>query len=99
MKQAISKMKSGKAAGPSGIVAEMLTASGEAGIDLVTELVSSIVYECVIPTYWEISSIVNCYKGKGDALERSNYRGLKLLDQVMKVVERVVERLVRERVH
>ena len=99
MKQAISKMKSGKAAGPSGIVAEMLMASGEAGIDLVTELVSSIVYECVIPTDWEISSIVNCYKGKGDALERSNYRGLKILDQVMKVVERVVERLVRERVH
>ena len=38
-------MKSNKAAGPSGIVSEMLKASGEAGIDLVTDLVNSILSE------------------------------------------------------
>ena len=42
VKLAINKMKSDKAAGPSGIVSEMLKASGEAGIDLVTDLVNSI---------------------------------------------------------
>ena len=42
---------------------------------------------------------VNIYKGKGDALESGNNRGLKLLDHGMKVVERVLERLIRERVN
>ena len=32
------------------------------------------------------------YKGKGNALECGSYRGIKLLDQVMKVLERVIER-------
>ena len=41
-------MKSGKAAGPSGIVTEMLT-----GIDLITKLVNSIVGQGVVPSYWE----------------------------------------------
>ena len=44
------------------------------------------------------SHIVSVYKGKGDALNRSNYRGLKLIDQVMKVLERVVEVFIRQRV-
>ena len=29
-------------------------------------------------------------------MERGNYRGLKLLDHVMKVIERVAERLIRD---
>ena len=37
-------------------------------------------------------------KGKGDALNRGNYRGLKLIEQTMKVLERVVEGLIRQRV-
>ena len=40
-----------------------------------------------IPREWEESYIQNLYKGKGDALDRGNYRGLKLTDQVMKVLE------------
>ena len=36
------------------------------------------------------------YKGKGDALERGNYRGLKLTEQVMKVLERIVDGLIRQ---
>ena len=36
------------------------------------------------------------YKGKGDALDLGNYRGLKLTEQVMKVLERIVDGLIRE---
>ena len=78
--KAISKMASGKAAEPSGIVAEMLKPVGEAGA-----------VEGCIPLDWQESNIVNLYKGKGDALNRGNYRGLKLIEKVMKVLERVVE--------
>ena len=35
-------------------------------------------------------------KGKGDAFERRNYRNLKLTEQVMKVLERIVDGLIRQ---
>ena len=86
--KAISKMTSGKAAGP----------SGEAGTVEVRDLIEDIISEGCIPTDWQESFIVNLYKGKGDALNRGNYRGLKLIEQVMKVLERVVEGLIRQRI-
>ena len=45
---------------------------------------------------WEQSFFVCLYKGKGDALERGNYRRLKLTEQVMKVLERTVDGLIRQ---
>ena len=73
--KAITKMKTGKAAGPSGIVAEMLKASGDTGARLVADLANDMVRNGVIPSDWEDSFIINIYKGKGDALERGNYLG------------------------
>ena len=96
--KAISKMASGKAAGPSGIAAEMLKPVGEAGAVEVRDLIEDIISEGCIPTDWQESFIVNLYKGKGDALNRGNYRGLKLIEQVMKMLECVVEGLIRQRV-
>ena len=96
--KAITKMASGKAAGPSCIVAEMLKPVGEAGAEEVRDLVKNIISEGCIPTDWQESFIVNLYKGKEDALNRGNYRRLKLIEQVMKVLERVVEGLIRQRV-
>ena len=93
--KAIKKMKNGKAAGPSGVCAEMLKAAGEVGIDMVHDLINDVVKTGEIPTDWQDSIIINCYKGKGDATDRGNYRGLKLLDHVMKVLERVVDGLIR----
>ena len=95
--KAVSKMASGKAAGPSGIVAEMLKPVGESGAIEVRHLIEDIISEGRIPTDWQESYIVNLYKGKGDAMNRGNYRGLKLVDQVMKMLERVVESLIRQR--
>ncbi|WP_347046853.1 RNA-directed DNA polymerase, partial [Escherichia coli] len=61
-------------------------------------IVNQVIHEGVIPNDWRCSTIINCYKGKGDALERSSYRGIKLLDQVMKVTERVIAQLIRDRI-
>ncbi|KAI8516232.1 Kinesin-like protein kif22 [Branchiostoma belcheri] len=97
--KAINAMKRGKAAGPSGIVAEMLQAGGEFMADQIASLTNAIIKEERIPNDWNLSYIINCYKGKGDPLERGNYRGLKLLDQVLKVVEKVLEPMIREQVH
>ena len=48
--KAITKMKTGKAAGPSGIVAEMLKASGDTGARLVADLANDMVRNGVIPS-------------------------------------------------
>ena len=39
--------------------------------------------------------MVNVYKGKGNALECGPYRGIKLAEHIMKVLERFVENRVR----
>ena len=75
-------------------VAEMLKASGEAGLELFIELFNNIVKEEKVLSDWEMSVIINCFKGKGDAVEPGNFRGLKLL-----VFERVIEKYIREAVN
>ena len=80
-------MSLGKAAGPSGIIAEMIKPTGEVGVSLIRELIEAIISEGKIPSDWQESYIVSLYKGKGDALDRGNYRGLKLIEHVLKVLE------------
>ncbi|RUS73531.1 hypothetical protein EGW08_018716 [Elysia chlorotica] len=96
VKKAISQMKSGKAAGPSGIVVEMIKAAGDTGASMIHDLTDAIIRDGKVPSDWEQSFIVCLYKGKGDALDRGNYRGLKLTEQVMKVLERIVDSLIRQ---
>ena len=99
VRKALSRMKSGKAAGPSGVLAEMLKAAGEEGIELTRDLVEEVFSTGVIPKDWEESIILSLYKGKGEALDRGNYRGLKLTDQAMKLLERVLDFQIRQMVN
>ena len=71
-------MKAGKALGPSGIVVEMIQAAGDMGASIIRDLAAAIIRDGKVASDWEQSFIVCLYKGKGDALERGNYRGLKL---------------------
>ena len=43
---------------------------------MITKIVNRIIVEGVIPVVWDLSLIVNCYKGNGDSVERGNYSGL-----------------------
>ena len=89
-------MKSGKAAGPSGIVVEMIKAAGDTGATMIRHLATAIIHDGKVPTDWEESFIVCLYKGKGDALDTGNYQGLKLNGQAMKILERIVDGLLRQ---
>ena len=84
-------MKNGKAPGPSGVVTDMLKASGEVGVEWLAELCNSVIRERKIPEDWKKSVIVPTFKGKGDPLECGSYRAIKLLEHGMKVLERVLE--------
>ena len=63
---------------------------------MIRDLAAVIIRDGKVPSDWEQSFIVCLNKGKGDALERGNYRGLKLTEQVMKVLERFVDSLIRQ---
>ena len=76
----------------------MLKAGDEHCFQLLADLANCIIAENKIPDDWEQSFLISLYKGKGDALDRGNYRGLKLLEQTLKVVERIVENLIRDQV-
>ena len=73
----------------------MIKSEREAGIDMITELANHIVGGALL-VEWEVSIIVNCYKGKREALERSKHRELKLTDQVLKIAEKVIEKMMRQ---
>ena len=87
-----------KAAGPSGVTAEMIKAAGEQAVDWLTSICNRIVKEEAIPESWQMSELVPIYKGKEDVLKCSSSRGIKLLEHGMKVAERVLERRLRQAV-
>ena len=86
VKKAISQMKVGKAPGPSGMIVEMIRAAGYTGTSMNHK----------VPSEWEQSFIICLSKGRGDALERGNYCSLKLTEQVMKVLERIVDTVIKQ---
>src|SRR2546425_1457857 len=69
----------------------MLKAVEERGVKWVTDICNEVVSSGVVPVDWKRSWMVNVYKGKGNALECSSYRGIKLLEHVLKVMESVIE--------
>ena len=88
-------MKLGKAGGPSGVMADMLKAAGDEGMRWLTELCNAVVRDGKIPNDWSRSWLVNVYKGKEDALACVSYRGIKVVEHAMTVLERVIETRVR----
>ena len=147
-------MKSGKAAGPSGIVVEMIKAAGDTGVTMIRDLATVIIRDGKVPTDWEESFIagislrfvvadkhcqetgqIYCFmvqpigpifkvagtEGKAGGcfcqlpalnentalsaftrarvmlwIEATYYRGLKLTEQAMKILERIVDDLIRQ---
>ena len=75
---------------------EMLKASFDICSELIANLTNSIVRENAIPSEWDVSFILNVFKGKGEAIDRGNYRGLKLTEHVLKVVERIFEVIIHD---
>ena len=75
----------------------MVKATGEARLDMITNLLNQILAE-LIAAEWELSTTVSCYQGKDSSLERGNYRGLMLTYQILKTSERITENLIRQQV-
>ena len=92
---ALRKMKLGKATRPLEVDSEMIIASGVTGIKVMVELFQQVLDSRGMPKEWKISVVVPIFKGKGDVMSCGAYRGVKLLEHAMKIVERVLEKRIR----
>ena len=77
---AIKVLKMGNAAGPTGVVSEMMKESGGFGTRWMNDLINNIVKDGCIPDDQRKSIQVPVYKGKGDPLVCGSYRAIKLLE-------------------
>ena len=68
----------------------MIQATGDIGTQWMLDLCNGIVKEGSIPEDWKSSVVLPIYKGKGDPIECGSYRGIKLLEHAMKVLERIL---------
>ena len=96
VRAALNKMKRHKAPGLSGLVTEMIQATGDT--QWILDLCNGIVKEGSIPEDWKWSVVLPIYKGKGDPMECGSYRGIKLLEHAMKVVGRIFEHRIRQQI-
>ena len=63
---------------------------------MIRDLAVAIIRDGKVPADWKQSFIACLYKGKGDALDRGNYRGLNLTEQAMNVIERIADSPIRQ---
>ena len=90
--RAVGKLKNGKAGVEPGILPEMVKAacSEDEFLSRFVELVHDVWRECSVPRDWSDAVLVPIPK-KGDLNNCDNWRGISLLDDVGKVVARVLQ--------
>ena len=98
VKEALKRMKGGKAMGPDGIPIEVWKCLGDIAIVWLTKLFNHIFRSNKMSDEWR-STLVPIFKNKGDIQSCTNYRGIKLMSHTMKLWERVIEHRLRGMTH
>ena len=98
VKNALKRMKKGKAVGPDELPVEVWKCMGKMGIKFLTRLFNRLLMGERMPEEWRRNALISIYKNKGDAQCCGNYRGIKLMSHTMKVWERIIEARLRDRV-
>jgi hypothetical protein len=93
IKEALSKLKLGKACGADGILAEMLKVAGEkiAVLEFMRKLFNKIFNDGQYPESWAKAIIVPIFK-KGEKSSTDNYRGISLLSLVSKCYTYIINK-------
>jgi hypothetical protein len=95
VREALKRMKGGKAMGPDGIPIKVWRCLGDIAIVWLTKMFNNIYRSNKMPEEWRRSILVPIYKNKGDIQSCTNYRGIKLMSHTMKLWERVIEHRLR----
>ena len=83
------KMKKGKATGTDEVRLDMLDMAGKVGVKLSGRLLGVYVREGRVPKECRLGLIVPIWKRKWDVHDPGNYKGITLLSQLLKLLERV----------
>ena len=86
---AVRKLKNKKAAGPDGIIGEMLKNSGSYILDFFAKFFNALFEKGVFPERWTESIVLPLFK-KGDANNPNSYRGISLCDASSKVYSTII---------
>jgi len=76
----------------------MIQATEGIGTQWILDLRNGTLKEGCIPEDWKSSVLLPMYKGKGDPMDCGSYRGIKLLEHAMRVVERIFEHRIRQQI-
>ena len=98
VKNALRRMKQGKAVGLDELPVEVWKCMGEMGIEFLTRLLNKLLVGETITKEWRRSVLIPIYKNKGDAQCCGNYRGIKLMSHTMKIWERIIKARLRDSV-
>ena len=79
----------GKVPVPTEVYTEMILASGDVGITVLIELYHRILDRKGLPDDWSTSVVIPIFKGKGHIMKCGMHRGVRLLEDAMKIVEKI----------
>ena len=92
LQNVIQCLKSNKAPGPDGLVAELVCLLGEAGELQLLALMNECWREGSIPDSWNEATVVSIFKGKGSDTDPVNYRPISLLNVLYKIYAALLQR-------
>ena len=85
------KIKSGKATGTSEVSVKIIAASGKIRVKVIKNLCQHVLDGIQMPNEWNTRVIVAIFKRNSGVMSHGSYRGVKLLENGMKNVERKLE--------
>ena len=91
VKNALRRIKKGKAVGPDELPVEVWKCMRKMGIKFLTRIFNRLLMGKRMPEEWERSVLIPIYKNKGDAQCSGNYREIKLMSHTIKIWERIIK--------
>ena len=91
-------MKKGRAPGWDEMRAEIVDVAGDIGARWTKMRLNTCMKQCKVPEDRRTGLIVPIWKRKGDAQDPGKYRGITLLNHIMTLLERILDKRLRERV-
>ena len=85
IKNALRRIKKGKAVGPDKLPVQVWKCMGEMGINFLNKPFNKLLVGERIPEEWKRGVLIPIYKNKGDAQYCGSYTGIKLMSHIMKI--------------
>jgi len=93
VKQAIMRMKTGRAAGPGDIPIELIKSVSQKLLEMITILLKKIITGGKVPEEWKVAIITSIHK-EGDKRKCENYRGISVTSTFSRIYRCILAKLL-----